>query len=145
MVYHRDADSWNSSNELPKAVFLDRDAAEGYASKQPGYGLNVDWFVKDVPLNPEVNMSEWADDVVKELDEQYNVPANVEGNIVKKVEIDLPGKHYLDITNHSLYGFIVTLTICDETGGVIAEKELLIGVKREDLASDVAGIYNSYE
>ena len=54
MVYHRDANSWNSVNELPVAVFLDKEAAEEYASKQPGYGLNVDWFVKDAPLNPEV-------------------------------------------------------------------------------------------
>jgi hypothetical protein len=88
---------------------------------------------------------DWSQALVDELDEQYDVPASVEGNIVKKVEIDLPGRHYLDITNHNLYGFIVTLTICDETGGVIAEKDLLVGVKQENLASDVAGIYNSYE
>ncbi|QBP30935.1 hypothetical protein KNU49_gp120 [Streptomyces phage EGole] len=54
MVYYRDANSWNSSNQLPKAVFLDEKKAEEYASKQPGYGLNVDWFVKEVALNPEV-------------------------------------------------------------------------------------------
>lgn len=54
MVYYRNADSWNSFNQLPIAVFLDKDAAAEYASKQPGYGLNVDWFVKEVPLNPEV-------------------------------------------------------------------------------------------
>lgn len=54
MVYHRDANSWNSSNELPKAVFLDKERAEEYASQQPGYGLNADWFVEPVPFNPEV-------------------------------------------------------------------------------------------
>jgi hypothetical protein len=55
MVYHRNADSWNSSNELPKAVFLDRDDAVDYAREQRGYGLNIDWFVQDVPLNPEAS------------------------------------------------------------------------------------------
>ena len=54
MVYYRDANSWNSSNELPKAVFLDKSKAEEYASKQPGYGLNTDWFVEPVPFNSEV-------------------------------------------------------------------------------------------
>lgn len=54
MVYYRDANSWNSSNELPKAVFLDKSKAEEYASKQHGYGLNTDWFVEPVPFNSEV-------------------------------------------------------------------------------------------
>lgn len=90
-------------------------------------------------------MNDWSDKLVAELDSEYDVPANVSGNIVKKVEIDLPGRHYLDITNHSLYGFIVTLTICDETGGVIVEKDLLVCANEKSLASDVAGIYNSYE
>ncbi|ASR75557.1 hypothetical protein SEA_MILDRED21_193 [Streptomyces phage Mildred21] len=53
MVYRCDANSWNSTNELPVAVFLDEDKAKEYAGKQPGYGLNIDWFVKEAPLNPE--------------------------------------------------------------------------------------------
>lgn len=54
MVYHRPADTWNSVNQLPVAVFIDKDAAVVYASKQKGYGINIDWFVQEVPLNPEV-------------------------------------------------------------------------------------------
>ncbi|AXH69683.1 hypothetical protein HWB79_gp128 [Streptomyces phage LukeCage] len=53
IVYYRDANSWNSVNELPKAIFLDRESAEEYAGKQPGYGLNQDWFVEARPLNPK--------------------------------------------------------------------------------------------
>lgn len=53
MVYYRDANSWVSHNELPKAIFTERDKAVEWAGKQPGYGLNKDWFVKDVPMNPE--------------------------------------------------------------------------------------------
>lgn len=53
MVYYRDANSWSSSNQLPKAVFFDKNKADEYAGKQPGYGLGVDWFVKEVALNPE--------------------------------------------------------------------------------------------
>ncbi len=53
IVYHQNADSWGSAPQLPKAVFFDKDEAERYAAKQPGYGLNVDWFVNYIPLNPE--------------------------------------------------------------------------------------------
>lgn len=53
MVYHQDANSWSSSPNLPVAVFTDEATAEDFASKQPGYGFNVDWFVKPIPLNPE--------------------------------------------------------------------------------------------
>ncbi|ASN73224.1 hypothetical protein SEA_EVY_177 [Streptomyces phage Evy] len=53
MVYHCPADTWNPVNQLPVAVFLDEDKATVYASKQKGYGINIDWFVKEVPLNPE--------------------------------------------------------------------------------------------
>lgn len=54
MVYSQDANSWNSQPRLPIAVFTDKYKAEEYANKQPGYGLDVDWFVKEIPLNPEV-------------------------------------------------------------------------------------------
>ena len=53
IVYYRDANSWTAGNQLPKAVFLDKSDAEDYAGKQPGYGLNVDWFVEARPLNPK--------------------------------------------------------------------------------------------
>ncbi len=53
MVYHQSADSWVSTPRLPIAVFLDEKDAEEYAKKQPGYGFNKDWFVKEVPFNPE--------------------------------------------------------------------------------------------
>jgi hypothetical protein len=54
MVYRVDANSWSARSEFPIAGFLDRNVAEEYASKQPGYGLNTDWFVQEVPFNPEV-------------------------------------------------------------------------------------------
>ena len=53
IVYHVNADSWNSAASLPIAVFNDKDKAEDFAKKQPGYGFNKDWFVKAIPLNPE--------------------------------------------------------------------------------------------
>jgi hypothetical protein len=53
IVFYQDANSWNSFRKPPKAVFLDKLKAEEYASKQPGYGLNKDWFVEEIPLNPE--------------------------------------------------------------------------------------------
>lgn len=51
MVYYCDANSWNSTAQFPVAGFLDRMQAEDFASKQPGYGLNKDWFIKTVPLD----------------------------------------------------------------------------------------------
>lgn len=89
-------------------------------------------------------MNEWTDELVNELEEQYGISASVSGNFVKSVELDLPGSHKLDVTKHSLYGFILTLTIGDETGGVAYEVTLATCVNQENLADDVAGIYNSY-
>lgn len=54
MVYHVPADSWNTSSQFPIAGFLDEEDANLYAASQKGYGLGIDWFVKAVPLNPEV-------------------------------------------------------------------------------------------
>jgi hypothetical protein len=55
MVYNQDANSWSSYPKLPVAVFTEEAEAEKFAKKQPGYGFNVDWFVKSVPLNPDVS------------------------------------------------------------------------------------------
>lgn len=91
-------------------------------------------------------MTDWAQSLEDELSEEYNVPANALGEYVRYVEVDLSAtRHSLDIRNHSLYGFIITLYIADETGGVLVEKELYIGIKETDLADTVHSLYTSYE
>lgn len=91
-------------------------------------------------------MNEWAQALEDELSEQYNVPANALGKHVKYVEVELPAtRHTLDIRKHNLYGFIITLYIADETGGVMVERDLYVGAKESDLADTVHSLYTSYE
>lgn len=89
----------------------------------------------------------WAQELEDELSEQYYVPANVSGGkYVKYVEVELPAtRHSLEVRNHSLYGFMITLFIGDETGGLLKEIDLYTCVKPEDLADTVHSLYTSYE
>ncbi|AXG66350.1 hypothetical protein SEA_ANNADREAMY_226 [Streptomyces phage Annadreamy] len=101
---------------------------------------------KEVQVSTTCEHKDWTQALEDELSEEYNVPANSVGQIVKYVEVEIPAtRHSLDIRNHSLYGFIITLYIADETGGVMVEKELYIGVKESDLADTVHSLYTSYE
>ena len=50
LVYYRDANSYNSTPKFPIRAFENEDDAIAFAKEQQGYGYNVDWFVKPVPL-----------------------------------------------------------------------------------------------
>lgn len=90
-------------------------------------------------------MNEWAQALEDELSEQYNVPANALGKHVRYVEVELPGtRHSLDVRLHNLYGFIVTLNVGDETGGLLIERDIYIGVRQSDLADTIHSFYSSY-
>lgn len=84
----------------------------------------------------------WKQTVVDELDEQYDIAANVVKNTV---EVEMPStRHVIEISLSNLYGFVISLTISDETGGVIYDNSIASCVRLENIASDVAGMYNSY-
>jgi len=89
----------------------------------------------------------WAQALEDELSEQYDVPANA---VVRPhhqhVEVELPAtRHSLDISLTNVYGFVITLSIGDETGGLLKEIDLYSCVKREDLADTIHSLYTSYE
>lgn len=85
---------------------------------------------------------DWKQALVDELDEQYDIAANVVG---RSVEIEMPStRHVVDVVHSDLYGFITSLRVYDETGGVLTENTLETCVKRESLADDIASLYNSY-
>jgi hypothetical protein len=91
-------------------------------------------------------MNDWAQALEDELSEQYGVPANALGKHVRYVEVELPAdRHMLDIRSHSLYGFIITLYVSDQTGGLLKEVDLYTCVKQEDLADTIHSWYSSYE
>jgi hypothetical protein len=50
IAFRQSADSWTSHPELPTRAFTSKEEAEVWVSEQPGYGLNIDWFVKPIPL-----------------------------------------------------------------------------------------------
>jgi hypothetical protein len=84
----------------------------------------------------------WSGALKHELSEEYNIPSNATGNVV---EVELPStRHWLEIALTNVYGFVISLAIGDETGGVLVEKDLYSCVKREQLAETIASIYNSY-
>lgn len=87
----------------------------------------------------------WVQPLEDELSEEYDIPANVMGNHVKYVEIELPAtRQVLNVSNHSLYGFMMTLVVSDETGGVLKEMTVYTAVRQERLASLIDDFYRSY-
>jgi hypothetical protein len=87
----------------------------------------------------------WVERLLDELSEEYDIPGNVMGNHVQYVEVELPStRHVLQVSNHSLYGFIMTLIVSDETGGVMKEMTLYTAVRQERLASLIDDFYRSY-
>lgn len=87
---------------------------------------------------------QWWDDLEKELDEQYNLGSYWDKKS-RYLEIDLPAsRHTLEVSLTNVYGFVISLVIADETGGVLKEIDLYSCVKREDLAETISNIYNSY-
>lgn len=93
-----------------------------------------------------VHDDNWAQILETELSEQYDIPANA--NIRphgQSLNVELNGsRQVLAIEVHSLYGYIVSLKMYDETGGLIVEADLFTGVNY-DLASTVDSIYRSYQ
>lgn len=84
----------------------------------------------------------WTQELENELSEQYNVPANAGRRVL---EVELPAtRHWLEVALTNLYGFVITLNIADETGGLMKDVDLYSCVKREDLAETISSIYNSY-
>lgn len=87
----------------------------------------------------------WIEPLIDELSEEYDIPANSMGNHVKYVEVELPAtRQILNISSHSLYGFIMTLVLSDETGGVMKEMTLYTAVRQERLVSLIDDFYRSY-
>lgn len=89
----------------------------------------------------------WVAELEKELYEQYGIAIGVGGNSYRKyVEVELPAtRHTLEVELTNVYGFVITLMIADETGGLLKEIDLYSCVKREDLADTIHSLYNSYE
>lgn len=86
----------------------------------------------------------WAQKLETELSEQYDIPANA--NIRphgQNLDVELNGsRQILAVEVHSLYGYIVSLKMYDETGGLIVEADLFTD---HDLASTIDSIYRSYQ
>lgn len=88
---------------------------------------------------------EWWNDLEKELDEQYDVAAYWDKR-GRYLEIDLSAtRHKLEVSLTNVYGFVISLVILDETGGVLVEKDLYSCVKRDQLADTIHSVYTSYE
>lgn len=50
IAYYVSADSYHSVPQLPTHAFTSQEEAEAWIAEQKGYGLNVDWYVKAIPL-----------------------------------------------------------------------------------------------
>lgn len=88
---------------------------------------------------------EWWNDIEKELDEQYDI-ASYWDKKNRYLEIDLSAtRHKLEVSLTNVYGFVISLVISEETGGVMVETSLYSCVKRENLADTIHSLYNSYE
>lgn len=54
MVYYCSIESYHSRPNLPSAVFNSEDDAIKFAEAQGGYGVNADWIVRPLRLNPPI-------------------------------------------------------------------------------------------
>lgn len=89
--------------------------------------------------------ADWSELLSKQLESEYGISSEITGNYVKRMEIDLPAsRHSLEVSLSSVYGFIITLYIADETGGVLVEKDLYTAVKQDDLYDTIYNVYVSY-
>jgi hypothetical protein len=88
---------------------------------------------------------EWWTDIENELDTQYDLAAYWDKR-GRYLEIDLPAtRHKLEVSLTNVYGFVISLVITDETGGVFKEIDLYSCVKRENIADTIHSLYTSYE
>lgn len=98
---------------------------------------------KRIDVLPTCEHSWWLD-IEKELDEQYDI-ASYWDKRFRYLEIDVPaGRQKLEISLTNVYGFVISLVMIDESGGVTKDVDLYSCVKREDLADTISNIYNSY-
>ena len=89
----------------------------------------------------------WAQKLENELSEQYDVPANARLRPYgQNLEVEVNGvRQILDVQFFSLYGFIITLCMFDETGGLVVETELYHGLNENQLADTIHSVYNSFQ
>jgi len=87
---------------------------------------------------------EWWEDIITELDEQYDIAAYWDKRH-RYLEIDLPAsRHSLEVSLTNVYGFVISLVITNETGGVMKDITIFSCVNRKNLATDIHSVYNSY-
>lgn len=87
----------------------------------------------------------WGLDIENELDEQYNLAA-YSGKSGRELEIDLPAnRHSLYVSLTNIYGYVISLKIHDETGGLLKEVDLYTCVAKQNLADTIHSVYTSYE
>lgn len=87
---------------------------------------------------------EWWTTIENELDEQYGIAAYWDKNN-RYLEIDLPAsRHTLHVSLTNVYGFVISLVISDQTGGILKDIDLYSCVKRENIADTIHSVYNSY-
>lgn len=86
----------------------------------------------------------WAVDVERELEEQYGIASHVVGLYSQSLQVELSGRHRLDVELTNVYGFVITLSIGDETGGLLKEIDLYSCVGKNNLADTIRSIHASY-
>jgi hypothetical protein len=87
----------------------------------------------------------WAVDIEEELDREYDI-ASYSGKSGRLLEVDLPvGRHSLHVSLTNIYGYVISLLIHDETGGLLKEVDLYTCLGKQDIADTVHSLYTSYE
>ena len=87
----------------------------------------------------------WAVDVEEELDREYDIPA-YSGKFGRSLEVETPAtRHTLHVSLTNLYGFVITLRIADETGGIIVDQDVASCLAKKDVADKIHSLYTSYE
>jgi hypothetical protein len=94
----------------------------------------------------DVCAHDWATALENELDEQYSIPSHAVNKMYSRwLEVELPAtRHTLNVSLTNIYGFVITLSIHDETGGLIKEIDLYSCVGINNLADTIDSIYGSY-
>lgn len=87
----------------------------------------------------------WAQKLEEELSEQYDIPANALFRPYNQhLEVELNGaREILDVQYFTLYGFMITLCLFDETGGLIRETELYSTLEECQLADTIHSVYSA--
>jgi hypothetical protein len=90
-------------------------------------------------------MNDWAQKLENELDDQYDI-ASYWDKDRRCLEIDTPAsRHKLEVSLTNVYGFVLSLVIGDETGGVLKDVDLASCIRSEHLADTIHSFYTTYE